>query len=128
MKPNAMNNANLYWFIFFWIAFTVVNLYINMYKPQVYYEKKLADAVKFELKKVDPVRQNEPAYIALLQKLRINCVSATDKENNTFYSCPTGEKVSMINWTRGDKKGVVTREYNKDDTLILIYGHPDDVY
>jgi hypothetical protein len=69
-------------------------------------------------------------YISLLEKIKTEqCSLSTDPENNTFYNCADGTKVSMIKWTRGsDRKGVVTREYNPAGKLILIYGHPDDVH
>lgn len=78
---------------------------------------------------IEVARQNEPLYVQLLTKLKNeNCESVTDKENNSFYMCKDGTKITMINWTRGDRKGVVTREYDPKGNLILIYGHPNDVY
>jgi len=119
----SMSNTNLNWFLVFWILFTMVNLYIYQVKPVKKYEndqKALSELV----------RQNEPMYIELLSKLqKEQCTPSTDPENNKFYSCTDGTKVSMIKWTRGsDRKGVVTREYNPAGKLVLVYGHPDDVY
>jgi len=119
----SMSNFNLNCFLVFWILFTCLNLYIYQVKPQLKYEE--------EQKALhDPVRQNEPKYISLLAKVKNEqCTASTDPENNTFYTCADGTKVSMIKWTRGtDRKGVVTREYNPAGKLIMIYGHPDDVY
>ncbi|AQW88917.1 putative membrane protein [Erwinia phage pEa_SNUABM_50] len=132
MKREAMSSTNLYWFIFFWIAFTCVNIYVVMYKPEANWKEKIETQVKAEYKKNEPappdaMRQNQPAYIQMLNDIQ-KCPNVTDKENNTFYTCENGTKASMIHWTRGDKKGVVTREYNPEGKLILIYGHPDDVY
>lgn len=119
-----MSNVNLGWFIFFWIAFTVVNVKINIL------DVNEAVEAKYVKKETAIKRQDEPAYIAVLNKIKNeSCSSTTDKENNTYYVCADGSKVSMINWTRGtDRKGVVTREYDPNGKLLLIYGHPDDVY
>lgn len=114
-----MSKTNLGWFIFFWIAFTCLNIKINMYDA----EKNILAEIKGT-----PQRQNESMYVDALKKMK-TCEGTTDKENNTFYVCPDGSKISTINWTRGDnRKGIVTREYNPQGKLILIYGHPDDVY
>jgi hypothetical protein len=98
-------------------------LYIYQVKPEQRFkeEQKVLN---------EPSRQNEPMYISLLEKIKTEqCSLSTDPENNTFYNCADGTKVSMIKWTRGsDRKGVVTREYNPAGKLILIYGHPDDVH
>lgn len=119
----TMSNFNLNCFLVFWILFTCLNLYIYQVKPQLKYEEE-QKALN------EPIRQNEPMYINLLAKIKDEqCKASTDPENNTFYVCADGTKVSMIKWTRGtDRKGVVTREYNYAGKLILIYGHPDDVY
>jgi hypothetical protein len=114
-----MSNTNLNFFLVFWILFTVLNLYIYHVKPHE--ENKAISEL---------VRQNEPLYINLLTKLKDEqCKETNDNEKNTFYVCADGTKVSMIKWTRGsDRKGVVTREYNPAGKLLLVYGHPDDVY
>lgn len=119
-----MSNVNLGWFIFFWIVFTCVNIKINMLDVENVVQQRYAK------KDGEAKRQDEPMYIAVLNKVKSeNCLSTTDKENNTFYTCKDGTKVSMIHWTRGnERKGVVTREYSPDGKLMLIYGHPDDVY
>lgn len=119
----TMSNFNLNCFLVFWILFTCLNLYIYQVKPQLKYEEE-QKALN------EPIRQNEPKYINLLAKIKDEqCKASTDPENNTFYVCADGTKVSMIKWTRGtDRKGVVTREYNAAGKLIMIYGHPDDVY
>lgn len=119
-----MSNTNIGWFIFFWIAFTIVNTKINVLDVR---EDVIQEYTK---KETEVKRQNEPMYIAVLNKIKDeSCQSTTDKEDNTFYVCADGSKVSMIHWTRGkERKGVVTREYDPSGKLILIYGHPDDVY
>lgn len=116
-----MSNTNIGWYIFFWIAFTCVNLKISYFDPN----EKI-----HEQKEKQSNRQNETMYISVLNKIKDEqCKSTTDKEDNTFYVCSDGTKISMIHWTRGtDRKGVVTREYDPNGNLILIYGHPDDVY
>lgn len=121
-----MSKSNLYWFIAFWIAFTCLNIYISLAKPnEVMVAQREAEKAANE-----PARQNEPLYIQLLTKLQNEkCSVVSDKESNSFYTCTDGTKASMIHWTRGnDRKGVVTREYDPTGKLILIYGHPDDVY
>lgn len=119
-----MSKTNLGWFIFFWIAFTCLNIKVSILDVE-----EIAKA-RYEQKSADVKRQDEPMYIAVLNKVKDeSCKSTTDKENNTFYVCADGSKVSMIHWTRGsDRKGVVTREYDASGKLLLIYGHPDDVY
>ena len=119
-----MSNTNLGWFLFFWIAFTCVNIKINIMDVEARTERILLK------KDVDAKRQDEPMYIAVLNKVKDpSCQSTVDKEQNTFYTCADGTKVSMIHWSRGnDRKGVVTREYDASGKLLLIYGHPDDVY
>lgn len=122
-----MGDKNLNWFIAFWIFFTCINLYISQVSPE---NAERADKIAQEQKAKEPKRQDELMYAAVLTKLKNeSCPSTTDKEHNTFYSCEDGTKVSMINWTRGtDRKGIVTREYSPSGDLLLIYGHPDDVY
>ena len=113
-----MSNTNLNWFIFFWISFTCLNVYVYHVKPN---EVQKA-AIQEQQKKNEPIRQNEPMYIDLLGKLKNeNCQASTDPENNTFYSCKDGVKVSMIKWTRGERKGVVTRAYDPQGNLVMIY-------
>ena len=117
-----MSNTNIGWFIFFWIAFTCVNYKISVMDVAAGVEEKYAKQAG------EPKRQDEPMYIAVLNKVK-DCTSTTDKENNTYYVCADGTKVSMIHWSRGgERKGIVTREYSPDGKLVLIYGHPDDVY
>ncbi len=118
-----MSNKNIGWFIFFWIAFTCVNIKINIMDVESVVQERI-------LRKDDGAkRQDEPMYIAVLNKVKVEqCESTSDKEDNTFYSCADGTKVSMIHWKRGDRKGVVTREYSPEGKMVLIYGHPDDVY
>lgn len=119
-----MSNNNLGWFLFFWIAFTFANIKVSILDVEEIAKQRYEE--KLEVTK----KNKEPEYIALLNKIKDpSCTSATDKEKNTFYACADGTKVSMINWTRGsDRKGVVTREYDATGKLVLIYGHPDDVY
>jgi uncharacterized protein YdhG (YjbR/CyaY superfamily) len=122
-----MSNKNLYWFIGFWIAFTVLNLYISQVSPE---HAQRYEQSKEEQKAKEPKRQDQVLYTEVLTKIKNEqCSSVVDKEQNTFYTCKDGTKVSMINWTRGsERKGIVTREYDPSGQLILIYGHPDDVY
>ncbi len=119
-----MSNNNLGCFIFFWIAFTTVNLKICALDPE------RAFAAREEAKATAVSRQDEVQYSNLLTKIKGDtCSSTTDAEHNTFYKCSDGTTVSTIKWTRGnDRKGVVTRMYDAKGELKLIYGHPDDVY
>jgi ABC-type proline/glycine betaine transport system substrate-binding protein len=121
------------------IAFTVMNFLITKYAPdqaiaQVAYEKLKSnsdakEAAEKEAKKY-PLRQDQFLYAEVLNKIQNEiCSKVSDKENNDFYTCPDGSKISQVHWTRGsDRKGVVTKYYDSTGKNVLIYGHPDDVY
>lgn len=76
-----------------------------------------------------PIRQNELLYADALKKTQLkSCPDVEDDEGNRYFNCDDGEKITMTRWTRngGDRKGIVTRWYDKTGKLKLIYGHPDD--
>lgn len=126
-RTESMSNVTLGWAIFFWIAFSAINVYTYWTKP----DSVILDAAKSTIdNRQVPQRQNELMYTDMLNKLQLDkCEKFTDKENNDFFTCPDGSKVSMINWTRDtNRKGVVTRYYDPTGKLLLIYGHPDDVH
>lgn len=107
-------------------VFTLSNYLITVYAPN----KAIAQAAFEQLDKKEeyPKRQDQVLYAEVLNKVN-SCSKVLDKEDNEFYTCPDGSTVSMVKWTRGtDRKGVVTKYYNKEGTNLLVYGHPDDVY
>lgn len=79
-------------------------------------------------KDAEPQHNNGGMYADVLEKIKTCSVNIEPTTNDKFYSCPNGEKITQINWTRGqgERKGVVTRFYNQKGDLRLIYGHPDD--
>jgi hypothetical protein len=108
-------------------VFTAVNLIITKIAP----DAAIAEAAVSELdkRKEYPLKEDQVLYAEVLNKIK-SCSVQKDKEDNEFYTCPDGSTISIVHWTRsgGDRKGVVTKYYNKDGKHILQYGHPDDVY
>lgn len=108
------------------IAFTALNFLITYYAPN----EAIAEAARATISERDkyPLKQDQVLYAEVLNKIK-SCTVVQDEEKNSFYTCADGSTVSMVKWTRGsDRKGVVTKYYNKDAQLLLVYGHPDDVY
>lgn len=108
------------------IAFTALNYLITVYAP----DQAIADAAYEKIAERDkyPLKQDQVLYAEVLNKVK-SCSVVLDAEQNQFYTCADGSTVSMVKWTRGsDRKGVVTKYYDKDGRHLLVYGHPDDVY
>lgn len=123
------------WFISFAIFYsvmTIVNYYISVVAPnsELIEIHRKTEQAKRVANGDEPVRQDERMYADALAKTELaSCPDVRDAENNVFYNCKDGEKISMTRWTRsgGDRKGIVTRWYDSQGKLKMIYGHPDDV-
>ena len=75
-----------------------------------------------------PKRNDTGLYAEVLDKLP-GCRSNTEPgTGDKFFLCSDGSKITQVNWSRlgGERKGIVTRYFNPNGDLILIYGHPDD--
>lgn len=108
------------------IAFTALNFLITYYAPN----QDVVEAAREKIAERDkyPLRQDQVLYAEVLNKVK-SCSVVKDEEQNSFFTCPDGSTVSMVKWTRGsDRKGVVTKYYDKDGRHLLVYGHPNDVY
>lgn len=105
------------------LAFTFLNGLFAFFSPST-----PAVPEQEKVLKIETIRQDVTSYTQVLKKSE-TCEKVTDKEENDFYSCADGTTISMVHWTRGgDRKGVVTKYYDKDKNLLMVYGHPDDVY
>lgn len=108
------------------IAFTALNFLITYYAPN----SDIVEAARETIAERDkyPLKQDQVLYAEVLNKVK-SCSVVNDEEGNKFYTCPDKSTVSMVKWTRGsDRKGVVTKYYDKDGRHLLVYGHPNDVY
>lgn len=119
-----------WWMVFTYLLFTSVNYYINVQSPEKEYKEQLDSFVKqYEKGIPKTVRQDSAAYAQVLTKIKQpGCTSNTDVSKDTYVTCEDGTKASIISWTRSDRKGTVTRFFDKNNNLIMIYGHPDDTY
>lgn len=76
----------------------------------------------------EPKRNDSGVYAEVLN-LMPTCKSTEEKSTgDTFYVCPNGGKITRIHWSRagGTRTGIVTRYFDSEGTLVLVYGHPDD--
>lgn len=108
------------------LTFTALNFLISYYAPN----QAIAEAAYEKIAERDkyPLKQDQVMYAEVLNKVK-SCSVVKDRENNEFYTCPDSSTVSMVHWTRGtERKGVVTKYYDKTGKQLLVYGHPDDVY
>lgn len=107
------------------LAFTFLNGLFTFFSPST---PEVPAQGQEKVLKIETIRQDVTSYTQVLKKAD-TCEKVTDKEENDFYSCPDSTTISMVHWTRSpDRKGVVTKYYDKDKNLLMIYGHPDDVY
>ena len=122
------NKKSFYQLLIGYLVFTVINCYIYVIAPKQDYNEQSKSLIDHIEKRI-PVtsRQDNALYAKVLDKMK-SCNSVVDKANNTYYTCTDGSTISVISWKRQERKGVVTRYYDKDKNLIMIYGHPDDTY
>lgn len=117
--------------IFFgaWLAFSGLNYAITYYAPT----QEVRQAAELAIESSKPKRQDQFMYAEVLKKLpscTANAAAAVDGVK--YLYCPDKTLITLTDWTRNTKsenprKGVVTRYYNPEGKLVLIYGHPDDV-
>lgn len=119
-----------WWMVFVYVLFTSVNYYINIESPNNEYKSQLESFTQqYEKKIPKTIRQDSSMYAQVLTKIKTpSCTSTEDTAKNTYVSCADGTTVSLISWRRSERTGVVTRYFDKNHNLIMIYGHPDDTY
>lgn len=107
-----------------WIVGNGAHYAINVAVPN----SELVKKAERENKQFETLRNDSGLYAEVLELIKTCKVNVEEKTDNKFYICPNGEKITKINWERDQKSriGVVTRYYDSNGTLRLIYGHPDD--
>lgn len=122
------NRKNFYILLICYLAFTLINSYVYLISPKQNYKEQSQTLID-RIEKQIPVtsRQDNAEYAKVLEKMK-TCTGVVDKANNTYYTCSDGSTISVISWKRQERSGVVTRYYDKDKNLVMIYGHPDDTY
>ena len=110
--------------IVLWIVGTLANYAIRINEPN----KELVKKAERENAASEPLHNDSGMYAEVLNKIKTCDLNVEQSTSNKFYLCPNGEKITQINWERGqgERKGIVTRYYDSTGKLLLIYGHPDD--
>lgn len=110
-----------------WITGNFTHWVIDVYVPNQELVAK-AERENAAAKPPKPKRNDTGLYAKVLNNLP-SCTMKTEPDTgDKFFTCPDGSTISQINWTRNasGRKGVVTRYFNREGVLLLIYGHPDD--
>lgn len=113
-----------------WITGNFLHWVIDVNEPN----QELVEKARRENEAAKPPAPPEPKHndtglYAEVLDILPSCRGNEEKSTgDKFYLCPNGSKITQINWTRmgGERKGVVTRYFNPQGELVLIYGHPDD--
>jgi len=124
MRLERCGGFFLWVLIIVWILGNTAHYMITVKEPN----KELIKQAERENRSFEPQHNNSGMYADVLSKIKSCDLNVDEATRDKFYSCPTGEKITQINWTReqGKRKGVVTRYYDAKGDLRLIYGHPDD--